>query len=122
MLCMLLLLSDPISRQKSHTRTNGTKTLRVHPEVISRKWFPDRHVACIIEEAPIIRFADPLSGARAAYVGLERPVAIRPKRPFLVFLSPVTWQTSWRPFMWMVIHALIQLISPPVMICTVSSL
>ena len=121
MLCMLSLLCDPITRQKSHKQTVGTETLRVNPEVSAfGVWFPDRHVACIIEVAPIIRFADPLSCARAAYVGLEGPVAICPKRPFLVFLSPVTWQASRRPFMWMVIHALIQLISPPIMICTVS--
>ncbi len=121
MLCMLSWLCDPISRQKRHQLTVGKETLRVNPEVSAfGVWFPDRHVACIIKVAPIIRFADPLSCAGAAYVGLEGPVAIYPKRPFLIFLSPVTWQASWRPFMWMVIHALIQLISPPVMICTVS--
>ena len=121
MLCMLSWLCDPISRQKRHQLTVGKETLRVNPEVSAfGVWFPDRHVACIIKVAPIIRFADPLSCAGAAYVGLEGPVAICPQRPFLIFLSPVTWQASWRPFMWMVIHALIQLISPPVMICTVS--
>jgi len=118
---MLLPLCDPISRQKHHKLTVRTGTLRVNPEVSAfGVWFPDRHVACIIKVAPIICFADPLSCAGAAYVGLEGPVAICPQRPFLIFLSPVTWQASWRPFMWMVIHALIQLISPPVMICTVS--
>lgn len=121
MLCMLPPLFDPISRQKVHELTARTETLRVNPKVSAfGVWFPDRHVACIIKVAPIIRFADPLRCAWAAYVGLEGPVAICPQGPLLIFLSPVTWQASWCPFMWMVIHALIQLISPPVMICTVS--
>jgi len=89
---MLPPLCDPISRQNGHNRTVDTETLRVNPEVSAfGVWFPDRHFACIIEVAPIIRFADPLSCAGAAYVGLEGPVAICPQRPFLVFLSPVTW-------------------------------
>ncbi len=121
MLCKLSPLCDAISRHKGHKRTVGTETLRVNPEVSAfGVWFPDRHVACIIKVAPIIRFADPLSCAGAAYVGLEGPVAICPKRSFLIFLSPVTWQASWRPFMRMIIHALIQLISPPIMVCKVS--
>lgn len=96
------------------------EALRVYPEVTSfAVRLPDRNVTCIVEEPPIICSADPLSRAGAPYVGLEGPVAICPERPLFIFLAPMTWQTSWRPFMRMVIHALVELISPPVMICRI---
>ena len=91
---------------------------RVDPKVATfGLWLPYRHVTSITEEPSIICFADPLSRARTSYVGLEGPVAIYPERPFFIFLGPMTRQTSWGPLMWMIVHALVQLISPPVMIC-----
>lgn len=102
-------------------RCRVAQNSRVDSEVTSfAVRLPKRHLTSISKEFPIISLADALSCARAPYVGLEGPVAICPQRPFLIFLVPVTWQTPWRPFMGVVVHALVLLVSPPIMICTVS--
>lgn len=99
-----------------------TETLRVDPKVAPfRIRFPQRHGTCIVKKPSVVCLANPLSRAGAPYVGLEGPVAICPEGPLFVFLGPVTRQTPWRPFMWVVIAALIQLIPPPVVVCSISS-
>lgn len=107
--------------QRLDTANAETETLRVDPKVAPFcVRLPQRHGACTIKKPSVVCLADSLSRAGAPYVGLEGPVAICPERPLFVFLSPVTRQTPWRPFVWMIIAALIQLIPPPVVICSVS--
>lgn len=100
---------------------NQQQCLRVHSEVSPFiVWLPKRHFTGIAKKLPIVCLADPLSCARAPYVGLEGPVPICPQGPFLVFLVPVARQAPWGSLMGVIVHALILFIPPPVVVCTAS--